>query len=212
MSFLLKYQDKILILILIIFHLVGIVGMNIESYRSDILKLSSMNLYISFAVIVLSRNSKYGHFLFFIILSFLLGMTYEIIGVNTGVLFGSYYYGQNLGTKFMEVPIVIGINWAILAVCSGNLIHKLKINIFLKAILASLLMVILDFFIEPNAIKLDYWQWENNSIPLFNFICWFVLSLPITFVYFKLKLDEQNKVSNVLYLILVLFFGILLIL
>jgi bisanhydrobacterioruberin hydratase len=203
-------KELILISILIIFHLVGIVGINIEAYREDILKLSSMNLFISFGVIVLSRKSNFIPFLFFLVLSFVLGMTYEIIGVKTSILFGNYFYGENLGIKVLEVPIVIGLNWAILAVCSGNLIHKIKINIFLKTLLASALMVFLDFLIEPNATKLDYWHWVNDKIPLYNYICWFLLSLPITLLYFKLKLNEQNKVSNVLYLILVLFFGILL--
>jgi bisanhydrobacterioruberin hydratase len=203
-------KELILISILIIFHLVGIVGINIEAYREDILKLSSMNLFISFGVIVLSRKSNVIPFILFLVLSFVLGMTYEIIGVKTSILFGNYFYGENLGIKVLEVPIVIGLNWAILAVCSGNLIHKIKINIFLKTLLASALMVFLDFLIEPNATKLDYWHWVNDKIPLYNYICWFLLSLPITLLYFKLKLNEQNKVSNVLYLILVLFFGILL--
>jgi bisanhydrobacterioruberin hydratase len=204
-------KELILISILIIFHLVGIVGINIEAYREDILKLSSMNLFISFGVIVLSRKSNFIPFLFFLVLSFVLGMTYEIVGVKTATLFGNYFYGENLGVKILEVPVVIGLNWAILAVCSGNLIHKIKINIFFKTLLASALMVFLDFLIEPIATKLDYWHWANDKIPLYNYICWFLLSLPLTFLYFKLKISEQNKVSSVLYLIFVLFFGILLI-
>jgi putative membrane protein len=138
-------------------------------------------------------------------------MIYEIIGVKTGYLFGDYYYGANLGSKFMGVPFVIGCNWAILSISSGNLIHKLKTSIYLKTLLASLLMVLLDFMIEPIAMELDYWQWKNGEIPVYNYICWFVLSLPLSFLYFKLKLSEQNKLTNGLYLILVVFFGILLI-
>ncbi len=209
-----KNKETILILILLIFHLVGIIGMNLPSYRNQILSLSSMNLWISFGVIILSRKSNFIPFLLFFALSFTLGMTFEIIGVKTGILFGEYYYGSNLGAKIAEVPIVIGLNWAILAVCAGNLLHKLKINIIFKMIIASLLMVFLDFLLEPIAIKSDYWHWKNGEIPIYNYICWFVLSLPISYLYlnskiFKVKLNEQNKVSNVLYLIFVLFFGIL---
>jgi putative membrane protein len=205
-----NYKELFLILILIIFHLVGIIGINLEAYREDILKLSSMNLFISVGIIILARKSNRSLFLFFVLLSFILGMTYEIIGVYTSFLFGTYYYGENLGLKLFGVPLVIGLNWAILAVCSGNLIHKIKLNIYIKSLFASALMVILDFLIEPVASKLDYWHWENEQIPIFNYMCWFILSLPLTFLYFKIKISEQNKISNVLYLILVLFFGILL--
>jgi putative membrane protein len=211
MNRIIAQKELFLILILIIFHAVGLIGMNISSYRADVLSLSSMNLYISFFAVILARNHHFSKFILFVLLSFCLGMIYEIIGVKTGYLFGDYYYGANLGSKFMGVPFVIGCNWAILSISSGNLIHKLKTSIYLKTLLASLLMVLLDFMIEPIAMELDYWQWKNGEIPVYNYICWFVLSLPLSFLYFKLKLSEQNKLTNGLYLILVVFFGILLI-
>lgn len=202
----LNYKNEILIAILVIFHLVGLVGMAIPEMRDKILPLSAMNLYISFAVLLLSRKTKFKFFFIFITVAFLLGMSFEIIGVKTSYLFGEYYYGNNLGQKIFEVPIVIGINWAVLAICSGNIIQKLKLNILFSALLTSLLMVLLDYLIEPIAIKNDYWHWKNELIPVYNYISWFFLSIPITLLYFKLKLQEQNKVSNVLYLILALFF------
>jgi putative membrane protein len=205
----LKYKNESLIAILVIFHLVGLVGMAIPSVREQILPLSAMNLYISFVVLILSRKSKFKLFFLFITISFLLGMIFEIIGVKTSFLFGEYYYGENLGKKVLDVPIVIGINWAVLAICSGNIIQKLKLNLLFSALLTSALMVLLDYLIEPIAIKNDYWHWKNENVPIYNYISWYFLSIPITLLYFKLKLHEQNKVSNVLYLILALFFIIL---
>jgi putative membrane protein len=85
-----------------------------------------------------------------------------------------------------------------------------KHNIF-TPIIASLLMVGLDFLIEPVAINSDYWSWENNQIPLYNYVCWFLISFLIHIVYQKNKLTEQNSVYNCLYIVLVVFFTLQLI-
>jgi uncharacterized membrane protein len=39
--------------------------------------------------------------------------------------------------------------------------------------MAALLMVALDVLIEPVAVALDFWQWENAVIPIQNFVMWF---------------------------------------
>ncbi|MEL7020517.1 MAG: carotenoid biosynthesis protein, partial [Bacteroidota bacterium] len=48
-------------------------------------------------------------------LAFFVGMIVEILGVETGIIFGEYYYGDNLGAKFMGVPYLIGVYWAVLS-------------------------------------------------------------------------------------------------
>ena len=46
-----------------------------------------------------------------------------------------------------------------------------------QSILAGLLCTLMDFVIEPIAIKYDFWSWEGNEIPLFNYLTWFVFSV-----------------------------------
>ena len=56
------------------------------------------------------NNSMIKKFLIKLFLIFLLGLTVEIIGVNFSIFFGDYKYGNNLGIKIFDVPIVIGFN------------------------------------------------------------------------------------------------------
>jgi putative membrane protein len=72
-------------------------------------------------------------------------------------------------------------------------------------------MTLLDVLIEPVAIESDFWHWTNGSIPLYNYISWFFVALPIIYAYFKLNLAETNKVFNALFILMILFFTILLI-
>ena len=65
-----------------------------------------------FAVIILALNQDIWHIriLFFSLITFVISMFFEIIGVATGLPFGSYSYGSNLGWKVFNVPIAIGMN------------------------------------------------------------------------------------------------------
>ncbi len=105
-----------LIFVLIILHLVGVVGILIPQTRNLVLSLSSINLFLGFIVILLSERKNLTGILVFSLIAFLIGYGSELIGVHTGALFGNYWYGANLGLKLMEVPLIIGINWGVLAI------------------------------------------------------------------------------------------------
>jgi putative membrane protein len=204
-----RSKENILILFLVIFYSVGTVGILLPEYRNTMLTLSPMNLLISFGALLLSRKNNFLPFLLMLVLCFIVGITVELIGTKTGLLFGDYAYGQNLGPKFMGVPWIIGLNWGILIVSTASAVHRLQIGLLTKAILAALLMTALDVLIEPVAIESDFWSWKNGEIPIFNYICWFAIAFPLQWINFKLKAVASNKVANGLLLIMTLFFLIL---
>lgn len=202
-------KNRVILLILIIFHTVGLVGISLPEYRSNLVSLSGMNLILSFALLLLARK-KHSMQLYLVLLTcFTCGLLVEWIGVHTGYLFGSYHYGTALGQKLEGIPWVIGLNWCSLVICSASLAAYIKVKPWLQAVFAAGLMVALDFILEPVAVKLGYWFWEGGTIPFYNYVCWFLLSIPLTFLFLKNKLTEQNSVPVGLYVIFVLFFGIL---
>jgi putative membrane protein len=165
---------------------------------------------LSFALIILGRKTQTLRFLGFLVFCFIIGFVAELIGVHTGFLFGSYHYGENLGMKVFEVPLIIGLNWGILVVISASLFQRFQLPIFIKIVLATVLMVFLDFLMEPVANDLDFWYWKNDQIPLYNFVCWFAISLILQYFYgYIYKLAESNRVFNVLYFVMVIFFSLL---
>jgi putative membrane protein len=108
---------------------------------------------------------------------YLLGMGTEIVGVNTGLLFGNYSYGNNMGLKVFGVPLLIGINWVVLTFLTATISRRLIVNKWAATLMGALLMVGLDFFIEPVAPIFDYWCWDAGYAPLRNFVDWFFISL-----------------------------------
>jgi len=208
-QFNIRSKENILILFLVIFYTVGTVGILLPEYRETMLPLSPMNLLISFGALLLSRKNNFTPFLLMLLLCFIVGIVVELIGTKTGLLFGEYAYGQNLGIKFMGVPWIIGLNWGILIVGTSSVLQQMKASQFVKAILAALLMTALDVLIEPVAIESDFWSWKHEEIPIFNYICWFAIAFPLQWINFKVKAVESNKVANGLLIIMTLFFLIL---
>jgi putative membrane protein len=202
-----KHRSTLLISFAIIFYLVGTIGLSVPEYRPLFLPLSALNLIITLILLVLGRESRLGEFLFFLLLCFFVGLFVEWLGVHTGWLFGNYSYGENLGLKILDIPVVIGMNWGVLIVTSAEVISRFRLSKITSVLLASGLMTGLDFLIEPVAILSDYWSWVG-PIPVFNYICWFFIALPLHYNYFSREMNESNKTHFSLFLILVVFFAI----
>lgn len=192
-----------------IFHLVGVLGLYFEFSRPYFQTLTPFHLLMSVGILLYFHTDWNKSFWFFLLPAFGIGMVAEIVGVQTGLLFGDYSYGPVLGIKLAGVPLIIGVNWFILAYASGQLASQWIRSTWLAAALASLLMVLLDFVIEPVAIELDFWTWEGGSIPLENYLGWFAVAFLIQLFYQKLSFDKENPISTFLLLNLFLFFSIL---
>lgn len=202
-------REKVFFSILIVFYTVGLVGMYIPSLRSQILPLSSMNLYLTFVLLILSAQQKKSQLLIGLISIYSIAMISEWIGVHTHLLYGNYEYGPNLGTKIFDVPIVIGINWFLLVVGTSSLLASFKLHTLTKMILGAILMTIFDWILEPIAIQNGYWSWANHQIPIFNYISWFFVSLACQWTYYQLKLNQKNNIHSFIFLLMTLFFILL---
>jgi putative membrane protein len=167
-----------------------------------------------------TQIKSFKAYILFSSIAFITGMVTEIIGVNTGLLFGDYQYGQVLGPKIYGVPFLIGLNWFVIVYCSGALLTKgvvllqQKFNIKMKGFVSSILVIIggatiatcFDFILEPVAVKLHFWSWKNGQIPLLNYVCWFSISAILLGVKIYFKTIRINPFAINLLIIQTLFF------
>ena len=172
-------KRNIISFLLFVFYSVGIIGISLSEFRNQIVALTPLNLLIT-AVLLIWGNGVYkSKLIYAVCITFFLGYAVEVLGVTSGILFGEYHYGQTLGWKLMDVPIIMGVNWLVLSFSSLGIIGRLTSNPYLKVIMASLIMVVLDVLIEPIAIKLDFWVWAEVNVPVQNYIMWFFSALII---------------------------------
>lgn len=195
--------------IIILFHTVGLVGLSIPSTRSLFLETVPWHLLLMLVVLAVSHEPKSGKFLGFIAMTFLTGSTVEWIGVHKGWLFGHYSYGDTLGIKVDGIPLIIGVNWFMLIYAAGVTMQKLPLNIFGRMVIGSTILVVLDALIEPLAVPLNYWHWQDNHIPLYNYVCWFGVSAVLLYVFQKFRFHKQSVVAPFFLATQFVFFGLL---
>mgnify|MGYP003542806071 FL=1 len=99
--------------IAVLFHTIGLTGLLFFD-KTFFLAATPFNLLLSFALLVWTQQEKNIYFFLFVFTCFVIGVAVEIIGINTGILFGDYTYGSALGSQVMNVPLLIGINWFII--------------------------------------------------------------------------------------------------
>lgn len=201
---------RIALAIIVIFHSVGLVGFLIPAAQPYFVKLVPFHLLLMFAVIILSYSGDFRRLLLFICGVFLCGWLVEVLGVKTGKIFGSYYYGETLGFKIATVPLLMGVNWVILIFSVGQMMKTLKIrNSIIASVIGTVALVIFDYFLEPVAMKFDYWHWERQDIPLQNFIAWALVSVILLKFYYALGLKQQKYIGVSMFLAQFIFFVVL---
>jgi bisanhydrobacterioruberin hydratase len=201
--------------------------MLLNIYKDFFISATPLNLLLMFGLLLWTQRSHGIQFYIFLIIAVLTGLGVEVIGVNTGILFGQYSYGKVLGYKYMGVPFMIGINWFITIYCCGITVHTFlqrvarlaapdlampskTINALSIVVDGATLAVFFDWVMEPVAIKMGFWQWGGNgNIPTFNYVCWFGISLLLLMLFHFLRFNKSNKFAVHLLLIQVMFFLIL---
>tara|TARA_B100000963_G_scaffold86183_1_gene73816 strand:- start:3030 stop:3665 length:636 start_codon:yes stop_codon:yes gene_type:complete len=196
---------NLIIITLFIIHLVGGVALSIDSVKSMFLFLTPINLTFTFGLLIWGNDDFSINFFKIISVLFLIGFFIEVIGVYSGLLFGQYHYGKTLGFQLLKVPLIIGVNWVILVVSSFAVSSYFVSDTILKVVLPSLIMVLLDLMIEPVAIRLDFWHWKSEVIPLQNYIMWFLVALIMNWILtfnqfkFNVKLGFGLIISQILF-------------
>ncbi|MEZ4829458.1 MAG: carotenoid biosynthesis protein [Bacteroidia bacterium] len=192
---------------LVIFHMVGIVGLHIEASRPLFQSLTPLNLLLTIGLLAVFHqpwNMKFGMFAFII---FWAGYLVEVAGVFTGAIFGSYSYGSALGFKIASVPPLIGLNWVMLVYITGMISQRMVSNIWVRATLGAVLLVLLDILIEPVAMRFDFWRWRDDSIPLQNYFAWFLIGWVMLYGFHSSTDEKSNPLALPVYLIQIMFFA-----
>lgn len=181
---------------IIVIHFFGALGLSYPPLRPYFQLATPLNLLITGVLLFYFHRQWNLQFYIFAAGCFSLGFLVEVAGVKTGVIFGEYSYGPTLGFKIWEVPVLIGLNWLILIYCTGMWAYQLVKNVLLRSLLGSVMMVVLDFFIEPVAVSLDFWTWEGGEIPTHNFVGWLITAFLLQFFFHLSNFKKQNALAK----------------
>ena len=200
-----KYKIIISILIIWLFNISGILGI-LSSNSEWFLKLTPINLSMYVILIIWCAEHIRNTFLLAFFIPFVIGFITEYLGVNYGLIFGSYSYGDNLGLKLAGVPLMICVNWAVLTIITADISSILNKNIFVQSLLGGFIMMLLDLMIEVSAPRFDFWAFENSVIPIKNYVAWFIIGSIAHYLYRQINTNTNKKVSIHIFVAITIFF------
>ena len=197
----------------VIFYLVGVLGLTFQETRPLFIRLVPFALILGFAGVLLFHEAKWDwKTLTAFVMVYISGFVIESIGVNTGLIFGEYQYGETLGFQLFETPLIIGMNWLFLVYVSSSLTERINSGKFISLLLPPVLMVVYDLVLEQVAPGLGMWKWKGDSVPFKNYIAWFVISFLFILIFRLFHIKTTNKIAPLLFILQFLFFLSLLIL
>jgi putative membrane protein len=190
----------------IIFYTVGFIGSAAPFSHQLFLKLFPLALLMSFVAILLFHQDTFNAKT--IIVLAMIGIWsffIEVTGVNTHLIFGNYRYGNALGIKLFNTPILIAINWVMLTYTGSSITERTSLPLSLKIIISSLLVLLYDLVLEQIAPALDMWYWERE-VPLQNYVAWFVIAVIFQIFIRVSGIKTRNSIAIKIILIQIIFF------
>lgn len=204
-------------LFFVIFYIVGFLGLVIPISHQLFLKLFPLALVLSFVVILFFNQDPFDQKTIIVLtLIGILSYLIEVTGVYTHIIFGNYKYGESLGIKLLNTPLLIGVNWVMLTYSGSSIAERISVPSSMKILIASALILIYDLILEQIAPVVDMWSWKNNIVPVRNYIAWFVIALVFqTFIRIA-GIKTRNSIAwkiiliqAIFFLLLIMFFKIL---
>ncbi len=191
--------------IIVVWYLVGVAGFLIQPLRPLFQILTPFGM-VAAAILLMYFHEPKNQKSWIVFAGIaLIGFVAELIGVNTQHLFGDYEYGNALGFKLWNTPLVIGINWLVLVYCISALAKNIRDNWYFPVVGATT-MVAFDWLMEPVAIATGMWHWNSEQIPLKNYIDWFLISGFLFLMIRILKIEINNRIAGLLLAMQFVFF------
>jgi len=189
------------IVVIVIIYLVGILGFVVPSLNPIFIALTPYNLIGSFVIAwIFHKKWEISHVTTLVLIG-VMGFFIELLGVKTGLIFGNYLYGHTFGAKWQEVPYLIGLNWAALVFYTSSFLAPRIKNAVVRAFAGGALMTVYDFFLEPVAMRFDFWHWKDNTVPLQNYAAWFVFATLFHLLLSSTSKPIKNRMASTLFFI-----------
>jgi len=193
--------------LIVFFYFMGCFGILTPEQFARSVSLTPFIITLSLLVVLIFSEApwKLRTILMYLLIT-ALGYLVEVLGSNTHMIFGSYTYGKTLGFKLFNTPLLIGLNWLFLVYASASVLEHFKLHVVLKIILSSLIMLVYDIILEPVAMKTDMWHWNNSTVPVRNYIAWFVIAIVLHTILKSANISTRNPIAGFVLLCQFLFF------
>lgn len=207
-----RYKIAVLLTsaVLVLYYAIGFYGLqkaetrNIFSQSIPVTLIGTMALVFAF-----DRTTQRTTMVWWFLLIYVVTMAMEEISVRTGMPFGSYTYGTTLGPMFINVPLIIGLNWVFLFYTSAATCSLFRCAPLVTVSGSTTLMVVYDCVLERVAPHLTMWHWMDSTVPLQNYVTWALVGLFFHSLRLFFRFEVRNLLAPVIFLLQSIFFFLL---
>lgn len=194
---------------ILIFYSIGVLGFLIPWTHNFFITITPYALLMSTYLLMIYHENHSRKVILIFSLIAILGFFIELIGVNTGIIFGQYSYGNALGFKIFNTPLLIAFNWVFLTYTAFAISTRISKSGMLQLLIAPSLMLSYDIILEQLAPKMDMWSWQYADVPLQNYLAWWVIGFLFVGLIKLFKIETKNPVAFLLFMSQLLFFVVL---
>ena len=136
------------------------------------------------------------------------GYLVEVVGVHTGLPFGTYRYSEVFGPRLLDVPLVIGLAWTMMLWPAALVARRLVTGPVARVLLAAWATTAGDLFLDPQMVSTGAWTWRNAGlhlpgvpdVPLSNYAGWLAVTVVLSALLQATMGDGGDTVGLGLYL------------
>ena len=149
-------------------------------------------LFAAFAVLHAASLLGWRRAMAFLMICAVVTWAFEEVGTLTGSVYGAYHYGDQLGAKLGQVPIIIPFAWFMMIYASWTVAQLLLQgpgdptrwgSIAKRIVIAALAMTAWDAVMDPGMSRSGVWTWEHGGayfgVPSQNYVGWLATTLTV---------------------------------
>jgi uncharacterized membrane protein len=110
----------------------------------------------------------------------LTAVTFEAVGLATGIPYGDYRYSAALGPTVLGVPFLVPLAWLMMAWPSRLLAARLATGRVARVLVGAAVFAAWDVVLDPQMVQAGYWTWAHPrpglpgiyTVPLTNLGGW----------------------------------------
>lgn len=119
----------------------------------------------------------------------------EVIGLESGNLFGIVEFNTSLGLLIIGIPIVLVFNWVLVILGAVTLMERFSDSLWYRLAGVMMITTFYAFIVDQAAVVLSYWEWSSGFAPIQNYVVWALLGGIAAWIYDLLKLSNRKHIQ-----------------
>ncbi|MEI8328293.1 MAG: carotenoid biosynthesis protein [Candidatus Taylorbacteria bacterium] len=130
-----------------------------------------------------------------------------ILEIGNTYLAHTYSYSTSFLVNLAQVPVAIGLGWAVIIYCAMLLSDQYNIPWYLRPYMDALTAVVIDMTMDVVAIRLGFWSWvipqnaEWYGVPFENLVGWILVVLSFSFLIRFIRTLNPKRFLTILIMI-----------